>query len=312
MKSAVLTKSWPYIALILSHTIWGVNFVVAKVTLGEIPPMSLAFLRFAIALLFLTPFLLTEKRQNIIKKDLPWLFAVGVLMVTLNIAFFYLGLTRTTVTAASALTLTIPVFSVIAGWWFLKEKIYTANLAGIIFGIAGALVVIGLPLAVFGVAAWNSPSFVGNILIVFASLSWVAGAVISKRMLTKYSTLTVTAIIFLVGVLTFVIPATQEYLQDPAWPARLTYLGIFGLLFIAIASSISAYFLFEWGLSKLGVVRADLFQYLEPLVAVTLGVFILNEGIRFSYIVGAILIGLGAYWSTLVLEAHKHHKAHRT
>lgn len=311
MKSAIFTKTWPYAAIILAHTIWGVNFIVAKLTLQEFPPMSLAFLRFAIATLLLAPFLIAEgKNFKIEKEDLPKLLGVGLLMVTLNIGFFYAGLERTTVISASVLTLTIPVASILAGWWFLKEKIYTVNLSGIILGILGAVLIIGLPILNSGDDL--AQVLIGNFLIILASISWVAGAIISKDLLKKYSTLTVTAVIFFVGMISFLIPAASEYLKNPGWTAQVTYLGIFGLLYIAIASSISAYFLFEWGLHRLGVTRADMFQYLEPVIAAALGVLILNEQVRLPLIIGILLIASGAYLSTLVKIEHKHHKAHRT
>lgn len=313
MTSEIFTKTWPYTAIILAHLIWGINFAVAKITLQEIPLMSLAFFRFFFAFILLIPFLIAERQKISLKrKDLPALIGVGVLMVTFNIAFFYAGLMRTNIISASVLTLAIPVISVILGWLVLKEKIYVVNLAGIILGLLGAILIIGLPFAVLGISSWSSETMFGNFLIILASLSWVIGAILSKRMLATYSTLTVTAIMFLVGVFTFALPAASEYLQDPGWIGKITYLGVFGITYIAIASSVSAYFLFEWGLAKIGVVKADLFQYIEPLIAVTLGVTILGEGLRFSYIIGGILIGLGVYWSTLIKDQHRHHKAHRT
>jgi len=136
-------KAFPYNAIILAHLIWGIHFVITKLTLQEIPPMTLAFLRFALASLFLLPFLIIAdeapwtnlkkilpffskndknksnkiftdqvegKTQNIIDgKDLPKIIAAGILLVTLNIAFFFLGIERTTVASASILSLTIPV-----------------------------------------------------------------------------------------------------------------------------------------------------------------------------------------------------------
>lgn len=308
---SILVKSWPYAAIITAHLIWGVNFVVAKLTLQEIPPMSLGFLRFFLAILLLTPFLIMErKKMSIDKKDLPKLIAVGILMVTLSLAFFYAGLSRTTVTSASVLTMIIPIFSVLGGWWILKEKVYVANLVGIAFGLAGTVLVIGLPLIFLGLQGVSS-TLLGNLLIILSSIAWVAGAILSKEMLKKYSTLTLTAVVFLVGVITFLIPAVNEYLQNPSWVNHLTYVGLSGLFFIALASSVSAYFLFEWGLAKLGVIKADLFQYIEPLVAAGLAVLFLSEQLRFTFIIGALLIGLGAYCSTLGKESHKHHKAHR-
>lgn len=311
MKTDILKKSWPYVAIILAHAIWGVNFLIAKITLLEFPPMTLSFLRFVLAIAFLLPFILAEKKKpRIARKDLPQIFLVGILMITLNIAFFYLGLPKTTVTAASVLTMIIPPLSVLIGWWILKEKVYIVNLVGIILGFIGALLIIGVPFILLGLQS-TSENLIGNLFIILASISWVAGALISKKALQKYSTLEITTMIFLVGVITFAIPALTEYLKNPYWYQQVTPLGIFGLFYIAIASSISAYFLFEWGLSKVGIIKADLFQYLEPLLAITLGVIILGEPLRFSFIIGAILVGMGVYWATLAKDKHRHSKVHR-
>ncbi|MDO8570691.1 MAG: EamA family transporter [Candidatus Daviesbacteria bacterium] len=306
---SILIKSWPYLAIIVAHVIWGANFIAAKFALQEFPPMSLAFLRFFLALILLSPFLLTEKRK-INKVDLPVLIGIGLLMVTLNIGFFYEGLQRTSVTTASILTLIIPILSVLGGWWFLKEKVYVVNLAGIILGFIGTVLIVGLPFIILGIQP-TSQSLLGNILIILASISWVAGAILSKGILQKYSTLTLTAVIFTVGAVTFFIPAVNEYLQNPAWYQQITVLGILSLSFITIGSSICAYFLFEWGLSKLGVIKADLFQYIEPVIATSLAMLILNEQLRFSFIIGAVMIALGVYWATLGKDQHRHHKAHR-
>lgn len=312
LNKSLLFITWPYLAILAAHAIWGVNFVVAKLTLQEIPPMSLAFVRFALAGLLLIPFILIEKDQiKISRKDLPALFAIGVLMSTLNISLFYLGLSKTTATTASVLTMAIPMFSVLAAWWFFKEKIYFFNLFGTLLGLLGAGLVIGIPVYIFGTSLF-SEAILGNLLIILASACWVTGAMLSKKMLQKYSTLTLTAIVFFVGMVTFAIPAASEYMQNPTWIFKLSSLGIFGIVYIAILSSLSAYFLFEWGLGKIGVVKADLFQYLEPVIAAALGILLLAEQIRFTFIIGALLIGLGVYWSTLAKNHHKHHKAHRT
>lgn len=311
MASQILTKPWPYIALILAHLIWGANFVVAKITLQEFPPMSLALLRFSLASLLLAPFFLIEtKKVKINIKDLPKLVAIGVLIITLNITFFFEGIKRTSTIDASVLTLIIPILSVLLGWWFLKEKVFLINLLGVAIALIGALVVIGLPQIITGTS--STQSMVGNILIILASVSWVSGAVISKGMLTKYSSLVITAIAFLVGTITMFIPASLEYLKNPGWPEKITFLGILGLTYMTLLSSISAYFLFEWGLSKTSISAADLFQYIEPFIATALAVTILGESISISFLIGAILIILGVFLGTLAKEVyHRHRRAHR-
>lgn len=311
MSSQIFKSPIPYIALILAHLIWGANFVVAKVTLQEFPPMSLALLRFALASLLLAPFFFAEtKKVKIDKKDLPKLIAIGVFMVSINITFFFEGIKRTTAINASTLSLAIPILAVLLGWWFLKEKVRLVNLFGIILGLIGAAVIIGLPEMINGEIA---PSVIlGNIFIVLASISWVVGAIISKKILNKYSSLTVTAVIFLVGTISFFVPASLEYIQNPAWINQVTILGILGLAYMTLLSSISAYFLFEWGLSKTSVIVADLFQYIEPFAATTLSIAVLSETISTTFLIGASLVAIGVFLGTLAKEAHrKHHRAHR-
>ncbi len=210
MSSTIIKKGWPYFALILAHSIWGVNFIVAKLTLQEIPPMTLAFFRFSLASLLLLPFLIISneppwtnfrrifhflprckilqktkldnmegKTENILhKEDLPKIVIISIFMVGLNIALFFEGLAKTDVTSASVLTMIIPVISVILGWSVMKEKIYVVNIFGILAGLIGAIAVLGLPLIPIG-AGFGSEAMVGNFLIIFASISWVIGALLS-------------------------------------------------------------------------------------------------------------------------------------
>lgn len=319
MSSQIISKPLPYIALLLAHLIWGANFVVAKITLDEFPPMSLAFLRFSLALLLIVPFFLalTKKgpgnlsRLNLVKierEDYPKLILIGIMVITLNITFFFEGIKRTSPINASVLTLVIPMLSVLLGWIFLKERVYLINLLGIITGLLGALIVIQLPEIFSG--SFSPEALFGNILIILASICWVIGVIVSRQMLQKYPSLIVTAIAFLVGTISFFIPFFLDYINNPNWVSNITVLGLLGLLYMTILSSISAYFLFEWGLAKTSVAIADLFQYIEPFVAAFLAVVVLGEKITVPLIAGGILISAGVYLGTLAKEPH--HKAHKT
>jgi len=320
MKSRILNHPLPYIALILAHIIWGANFVVAKLALREFPVMSLGFLRFAFACILLIPFLMLEnshrspqaKKLKIKVEHLPTLVFIGLSLVTFNIVFFYEGLLRSTAITASTIQLTIPILSIVGCWIFLKEKIYRINLFGIFLGFIGILILIGLPLLFVG--DLNGKSLVGNLLLILSSVSFVIGAILSRKMLKFYPPLVITTIAFLVGMLSFLMPAINDYIADPTWISRITVLGVLGLLYIAILSSVSAYFLFQWGLDRVGVVQANLFQYFEPAVAALVAVPFLSERVSFSFIIGTLLVVLGVYWGTLGKPEHHHllHHHHRT
>lgn len=310
MSSQILIKPLPYIALLLAHIIWGGNFVVAKITLQEFPPSTLAFLRFALACLLIAPFFYAEtKKVKIDKKDIPKLISIGILIITLNITFFFQGITRTTAINASVLTLIIPMLSVLLGWLFLKEKVYLINLGGILLGLIGAVIIVGLPQIISG--GYSSEVLTGNILIIMAAISWVVGSVFSRQMLKKYPSLTVTGIAFLIGTVTFLVPAINEYLQNPGWPTKITALGGMGLAYMALLSSISAYFLFEWGLAKTNVISSNLFQYVEPFIASFLAVLVLSESMTIELFIGIALISAGVYLGTFAKEIHHRRKIHR-
>lgn len=313
LNSEIFKKPIFYIAIVLAHLIWGANYVFAKITLQEIPIMSLGFLRYGLACLLITPFLfnLPSKEIKIKFEHLPRLILGALLMATINISFFYMGLKRTTAIDASVLELSIPVISVIGGWWFLKEKIYTANLIGIVICFLGALSVIGIPLIFIG--NFSTEQFIGNLLILASSVCFVIGTMIFKNMLKIYSPLVITAVTFLTATIAFALPSLIEYLQNPNWVLKVSILGIFGLIYITVLSSICAYFLLLWGLNKIPVSHANMIQYLEPAVAATLAVPLLGERISFSFIIGTCLIVLGVYWGTLGKDTHHHphHKQNR-
>lgn len=314
MNSEILKKPVFYLAIIAAHIIWGGNYVFAKITLEEIPVMSLGFLRYGLASLLIIPFLLNlEGKDKKVRIDhLPKLVFGALLIACINIAFFYMGLKRTTAIDASVLELSIPVISVIAGWWFLKEKIYSANLVGIIISLLGALSVIGIPLLFFG--NFSAKQLSGNLLILASSTSFVIGSMIFKSMLKTYKPVVLTAVTFLIATVAFALPAFMEYLQNPGWILKVSILGIFGLIYITVLSSICAYFLLLWGLNRIPLSHANMIQYLEPAVAATLAVPLLGERISFSFIIGTCLIILGVYWGTLGKDEHHHirHKHHRS
>lgn len=276
--------------------------------------MSLGFLRYGIASLLIIPFLLSlePKDKKIKLEHLPQLVLGGLLIAAINIAFFYLGLQRTTAIDASVLELTIPILSVIGGWWFLKEKIYAANLFGIVISLLGALSIIGIPLLFFG--NFSTKQLTGNLLIIGSAITFVTGTMILKKMLKIYKPIVITAVTFLVATVAFAIPALMEYLNNPNWVLGVSILGIFGLIYITVLSSICAYFLILWGLTKIPISHANLIQYIEPAIAASLAVPLLGERISFSFIIGTCLIVLGVYWGTLGKEGHHHsnHKHHRS
>lgn len=314
LKSEIFKTPLPYLALFLAHLLWGANYVVAKVTLHEIPVMSLSFLRFGMACLLISPFLLNldPKMKRVKYSHLPRLIIASLLLGTINITFFYLGITKTLAINASVLNLIVPILSVMGAWWFLKEKIFSINLVGIILSLLGTAAVIGLPL--FFTSSFSGVELFGNLLLILSGIAFVAGALLIKPMFKEYSPLSITAFTFLTATVAFFIPAVFEYIANPNWIGQVSIVGILGILYIAILSTVVAYFLMMWGYSKIELSHAVIIQYVEPAVAASLAIPILGERISYSFIVGFCMIALGVYWGTLGKQDHHHinHKHQRS
>lgn len=312
MKSKILFSPIPYLALFFVSLIWGATPVVAKLALQEIPFVTLAFLRFFLAFLLILPFLLVSKQKiTVAQSDLPKIVLLGLLIVSFHIFFFFAGLKKTSAIDASVLSLIVPILSVVAGWALLKEKIYGINLIGIMMGLLGALIIIGIPLLFVGSLTANV--LIGNSLIILSSISFVGGAILSRYLLKRYSPIMIVTSSFLVGALSFLPIAMLEFIQNSSWIYQISLIGIFGVVYLTLFSSISAYFLYTWAINQVGIVKADLIQYIQPVVAASLAVPILGERISYSFIIGTCLIVLGVYWGTLGRSEHHHHhiRAHR-
>lgn len=302
----LLYKGLPYFAIVAVNLIWGATPVIAKLGLEEFPAMTLAFLRFFLASLLLLPFVLTAKKgMRINRVDWPIIVGIGLALVTFHIFFFFEGLKRTEAIDASVLSLVVPIFSVLAGWWFLREKIYVINLFGVLMGILGALTIIGVPLLFLG--DLTAQRLIGNVLVVLSGLMFVIGAVLSRKALKLYSPLTVIFYAFIIGAISFFPLMVIDYFRDPNWVYRVTLVGLSAVVFLTFLSSISAYFLYEWGIKRIGIIRADLIQYIQPAIAASLAVPLLGERISYSFVVGTCLIVLGVYWGTLGKLDHGHH-----
>lgn len=297
--------SLAFLGLFLTHFIWGANLVVAKVTLGEFPVMTLAFLRYALSAILLLPFLLAERhRLRVESQDILRLSLVGLFIVTFNIYFFYEGVLRTSSINASVLGLIAPIISVVACWWFFKEKIYMINLLGTVIALFGGITIIGLPL-IF-TSGFNLEHLTGNLLIILAGIVFVVGELIARPLLKKYHSITITIFTVLIGVISFAVPATLDYLHNPHWIDKVTVLGLLGVMYITVLSTICASFIFQWAIEKIGLSKAMLFNYLQPAVAASFAVPFLGERISFSFIIGTCLVILGVYWGTLGKEEHDH------
>ncbi len=283
-------------ALAGACTIWGAASPIFKWSMQEIPPYTLAFLRFMLAALFILPFI--YKRIAIKQEDFSKLLTLAAVGITLHIALYFVGLQLTSSINVPIISAIMPILLIIGSVWYLKEKLKKRFIFGASISVIGILIIIIEPLLVTG----PDGSIPGNFLILLSVLFGVVYTLLLKKYALPYPALTVVFWTFLLGGLLF-LPSfiTELIIVQPF--ANFDQKAIIGVGFGAIFSSAIAYFLYAFGLKYLTASEAGIFIYLEPIITVMVAVPLLHEVIHPTYIVGSIVVFAGLF----IAEVHRHH-----
>lgn len=231
---------------------------------------------------------LITKQIKFKREDFLMFFLSAFFGVTLNLSFFFIGLKLSFAINAALLIAAVPIFALFAGHIYLKEKLTPRIILASILAAAGVVIIIGRPTPGSTLA-----HFIGNILLLLASLTAVAQELVAKKLFKKYSAETVAFHTMAMGAATFAPFALWEYLASPNWIAGVNLVGASGLLYGIFFASLIAYWAWHKGLSKLPVGEASFFFYLDPITGAALAIILLGEKITTSLVLGGALIFIG-------------------
>lgn len=316
------------LAFLGAHLIWGAANAIIKFTLEYIPPFTLLFLRFLIVCIIVLPILSHElKKEPINSKDYFNLFLLGVFSQTVLIIPF-VALRFTTSLDLAILGVIGAVLTVYAGHYYYKEKVNKWVNWGLILASGGTLLVVLEPLLLGhnnGITVMERT--LGNILAFFYALFWVIYVIWTKysmgessekmkrtlkflrlRPMTKpYSAGIITLSSFFVGLLTLTPLAVLENIGIGASQnfdiLTIDIRGVAGVLYLAIFSSIIAYWLNQWALHKGKASDYAIFSYLGPILTFPFAYLILGELPNSLMLIGSALIAAG-----VVLAEKGNHK----
>lgn len=292
------------LALIIANMIWGAAPPIFKLALENIPPFTLAFIRFfGAALIFLPPALVSWKKLSI-PTFLEICFA-GFLGVFLHIAFFFLGLERGESINAGIIATAGPLFLFILAVIFLREKPEKKVLKGMIIAFLGVLCVVLSPLFM-GEQVGASQDILANLLYVGATICLVLSTVLAKKILKTVNRYQFVMIVFASSSLCFLPVAVYE-LQTWSFD-MLDGRGILGIFFGLFISSAIAYYLYFWGTSKIKAQEIGIFAYMDPVMTVLVAMPLLGEYPTPVFIFGAFLVFLGIFIAEGRVHWHPLHK----
>ncbi len=270
---------------ITAASIWGSLYVVADVVLEVVPPFTLLSLRILLGLLVLVPL----ARLNGLTLP-PWritrsLLAVGIIGVGLSLGAQFVGTDLSNAVNGALVTSASPAFVVLFAMIILREKLTLPRLISIVLATVGVLVIVDPSSADF-----RSETFVGNLFLAIASVSWGLYSVLVRRVAIQHDlpSLTITVMALLGGLL-LVIPASLVELSFR--PIGAVDAGIvLGVLYLGIISMALALLLWNRAFALVPATVASLFFFAQPLTGALLAGLLLGQPMTSALWAGGGLI----------------------
>lgn len=280
-------------ALLLACFFWAISFLASKVALRSTPPMTVVFLRLAVASL---PFalLLLLRRENpldsVRRIGAGRLLLLALCGTTLHFGTQTAGLQYTRAMKASLFVATGPLFILALSCLALGERLTPRKGAGVALALAGTL-------ALLDPGALLSLSFrgelAGDLLVLASILLWGVFTVLGKRLNAGIDAATLTALCTFAGAST-------------ALPASLAFAGAGGLalgaippeawaaiLFLGLTCSFLASWLYFRALERLPASTVGLYLYTIPPQTALFSILFLGEPLTAQVVAGALLVLAG-------------------
>jgi drug/metabolite transporter (DMT)-like permease len=278
-----------YLLLILPPLFWAGNVVLARGVADQIPPVTMSFLRWATALLFLLPFTWRQVYRDRVGLRRGW----GNLVLTslFGIASFntllYTATQTTTAINCALMQSIMPVVIILCCFFLYGERINRLQAAGVLLCSGGAAWIV-----LHGdLAALIKLNLVeGDVWMLVAVVCYALYSALLRRRPAVHplSFLTVTMVL---GTL-FLVPLFAWELSRVALPAwTSTVVG--SILYVALFPSIAAYLCWNRGIDLVGPNRAGLFINLIPVFAAGMAMFFLGERLQGYHLVGIALVIAG-------------------
>ena len=280
-----------YLMLVCASLFWSGNFIVGKFAfLTDIPPLSLVFYRWLLVWLILLPFTYKEilKYKDVILKNLPLLFFLGLTSVGLFNSFTYLSLIHTQVINATLFNTAIPAIIILLCFLFKIESTNKFQIVGLIVSIIGVISILTkLNLDILISLDFNK----GDLIMIAGVLTWGIYSSLLKKKTFTLPLLTLVHIICTFGL----ICVTPQYLYELSQGQIIKFDSnlIYTLTFLAIFPSIGSYYCWAGAVSIIGANRAGISLSLIPLFSSIMAIILFKEEFQFFHLIGAILIILG-------------------
>ncbi len=272
---------------------WGGLYVVSDIVLETIPPFTLLTIRLVIALLLLGGIArFNSKLVYPNRRGALALLGVGFIGFGISVGAQFVGTDKSTAFNGALITSAAPAFILLFAALILREKLTVQRIAAVILATIGVIVIIDPANVNF-----SSDTFVGDIALAFAALTWGLYSVLVRRVSGQYDTLVVSLYAMLGGLILTVPAAVQELSVRPIGTLDVPIL--LGVLYLSVIAMALAMWMWNRAFALVEASIASLFFFAQPLVGGLLSVLVRGQAFTPNLQLGSILI-IGGVLLTIV------------
>ncbi|ABD89623.1 DMT family transporter [Rhodopseudomonas palustris] len=281
----------PYLLLSLTSLFWAGNAIVGRAAAGHFPPVTLSFLRWAVAFLLVLPFAWPHLKRDWheIRRRLGVMIAISVAGISTFNTLQYTALEYTTALNALLLQSTAPLFVAIWSLIVLGIRLTLAQALGVLVSMLGVAVI--LLHGDLGQLAHIDLNRGDLIFITAMAIFGLYSALSQKR--PAIHGLSFLAFTFGCGALGLVPLLIVELMLRP--PPELTLGNFASLGYVAVFPSILAYLCYNRGIQLIGANRAAPFFHLIPVFGSAMAIGFLGERPQLYHAFGYALVLAGVY-----------------
>ncbi|MEJ1993582.1 MAG: DMT family transporter [Limibacillus sp.] len=283
------------VLLFVTPSFFASNMLIARATAELVPPVALAFGRWALALAILLALLGPSvwRARRAIAGEAAELALLGALGMGVCGAFVYIGADSTTATNIGMIYATSPVMIILLARAFYGERLTPGRWLGVFLALAGMMAIVfrGQVETLLTLDLTR-----GDLWIMASAFSWALYSILLKHRPTRLEPKVRFAAIMLFGTLVLAPFTLLEALLFEA--PEINAVSVGAVVFLALVPALGAYGSYGYVQRHLGASKTGLMLYLSPVYTAVLAYFLLAEALQGYHLLGAALVLPGLWLAT--------------
>ncbi|HXX20886.1 MAG TPA: EamA family transporter [Candidatus Acidoferrum sp.] len=275
------------LAFSIIYFVWGCTFLAIRIGVREVPPLSLAAIRFLVAGLVLYGWTLARGERSPSPREWLSVFVVALPIFVGDYGLVFWAEQRVPSGLTAVMMATIPVFMALSEIIILRTQRLTVRLAAaLLVGLGGVAVLVSRSLNLGGAPIEKS----GAVALILAAMSWsVASALIRKLPLPSSKAVSSGAQMLAGGLLLAIVAASLGEFHR-FHPLAVSTKAWLALLYLIVAGSIAAFTAYVWLIHHQSPTKVGTYAYVNPVVAVLVGYFFGGEALGLRAILGTLFV----------------------